>query len=800
MEEKQFTWIPFYKELAKALLIYKDNRKPLVDWIYSELSKVGSSSLVGYLKERDGSKIVDIDPFSVYGIFNRPLKFDNKIAFLEKFKEKFSLTSEVPTDYSGIPTLDPRRAFFFSWEDDNAQRISDLWELFEKVIKEESISQIFDKVIEGGVSRNSLTMILYWISPYKFIGLDEQNRSYLNLQGFPKDYPDLNYAKYSNLIEDVKNKMSEHSIPFSSFPELSYNAWCLGQTKVIWMYKRYEDTFAKDVIRMGSSGKGMLDFSAFKTKSELRKAYQNVVGNTDNSIPDMYWKLMKEVKVGDIVVVFDSYGSGKSFHHQLYGWGRITSDVFYDTSDDNPIHRTVEWHTPFPVEPIKESRTTNTYYFHQVKGIDAANIINLLNINDKGKMSMEKSNNNKYVQLLKTNKNLILTGAPGTGKTYLAKEIAKEMLGVESVEALSKDKRFGFVQFHPSYDYTDFVEGLRPTKDNNGNVGFERKDGVFKKFCEDALLPSQKSTDFDSLYNEILNRIKNGTYKEYQADIAGKRKLTIKEEEGKVQIVFRAESDNPKTENVETAKLMFEQLIKDQIDDVKFFKTDDLYELVKKATNNTIRTVDKAEYVWLLQNLLDIYKERTTPCVFVIDEINRGEISKIFGELFFSIDPGYRGKKGIVKTQYQNMIDEGDAFKDGFYVPENVYIIGTMNDIDRSVESMDFAMRRRFAWEEVTAEESMIMLNGMENEAEIKERMISLNNEIAKMDVLGTQYQIGAAYFKKIADNKENFQELWDYHLKGLLFEYLRGSRDVRSQMDKLEKAYNRVNPDESVD
>ncbi|MBP3833578.1 MAG: AAA family ATPase [Bacteroidaceae bacterium] len=186
--------------------------------------------------------------------------------------------------------------------------------------------------------------------------------------------------------------------------------------------------------------------------------------------------------------------------------------------------------------------------------------------------------------------------------------------------------------------------------------------------------------------------------------------------------------------------------------------------------------------------------------VFVIDEINRGEISKIFGELFFSIDPGYRGNDGIVKTQYQNMIDEGDAFKDGFYVPENVYIIGTMNDIDRSVESMDFAMRRRFAWEEVTAEESIIMLNGIENEAEIKARMISLNNAIAKIDVLGTQYQIGAAYFKKIADNKENFQELWDYHLKGLLYEYLRGSRDVKSQMDKLEKAYNRVNPDEPVD
>ena len=85
--------------------------------------------------------------------------------------------------------------------------------------------------------------------------------------------------------------------------------------------------------------------------------------------------------------------------------------------------------------------------------------------------------------------------------------------------------------------------------------------------------------------------------------------------------------------------------------------------------------------------------------IFVIDEINRGEISKIFGELFFSIDPGYRGEKGRIKTQYQNLVDDKDVFAKGFYIPENVYIIGTMNDIDRSVESMDFAMRRRFAFE-----------------------------------------------------------------------------------------------------
>ena len=168
-------------------------------------------------------------------------------------------------------------------------------------------------------------------------------------------------------------------------------------------------------------------------------------------------------------------------------------------------------------------------------------------------------------------------------------------------------------------------------------------------------------------------------------------------------------------------------------------------------------------------------------------------------ELFFSIDPGYRGVAGRVKTQYQNLIEEGDVFKDGFYVPENVYIIGTMNDIDRSVESMDFAMRRRFAWTEVSAEDSMQMLEGIANESDVKIRMQNLNNAILKVRGLGKAYQIGAAYFKKIVDYHGNFQKLWDFHLEGLLFEYLRGNMNAEEQLEELKKAYDNNAPSDGA-
>lgn len=181
-----------------------------------------------------------------------------------------------------------------------------------------------------------------------------------------------------------------------------------------------------------------------------------------------------------------------------------------------------------------------------------------------------------------------------------------------------------------------------------------------------------------------------------------------------------------------------------------------------------------------------VKREQRKNYVFIIDEINRGEISKIFGELFFAIDLGYRGETGAVSTQYANMHADSD---EKFYIPENVYLIGTMNDIDRSVDSFDFAMRRRFRFIEIKANDRLEMLDQIgEKKEEAIRRMTALNQEIANTEELNENYQIGAAYFLKL--QTLSFDQLWTDCLRPLLQEYVHGMYDESGIMQRFEKAY----------
>ena len=322
---------------------------------------------------------------------------------------------------------------------------------------------------------------------------------------------------------------------------------------------------------------------------------------------------------------------------------------------------------------------------------------------------------------------IILTGAPGTGKTRMAKEIAKEIAKECECGEKSNDKNYEFVQFHPSYDYTDFVEGLRPIedkdKDGNTTMVFRKVDGIFKKFCRDVAVQNKED--------------KNNKKKKY---------------------------------------------------------------------------------------------------FFLIDEINRADLSKVFGELMFCLETDKRGKGNAVQTQYQNLPtydvkekkyygENEDIFANGFYIPENVIIIGTMNDIDRSVESMDFALRRRFIWKEVEVDEKLLQnsLTAMLTEYTDKNNeklftddnardvakgitfhIMNLNKVLRGDSRFGKHYFISQGQFANLPENvieyaanageaeaiaKSLISSVWNLRLESLLYEYIRGEGDEQDFVKECKKA-----------
>ena len=373
-----------------------------------------------------------------------------------------------------------------------------------------------------------------------------------------------------------------------------------------------------------------------------------------------------------------------------------------------------------------------------------------------------------YSGILRKSKNLILRGAPGTGKTYLAKEIAKELTG-------GNEDQIGFVQFHPSYDYTDFMEGLRPILENDGQINFGLQDGIFKKFCQKAK-EAQKTggqDNFDQAWDSYLEYINVAEEKEYitktsYLSVNSRQNLSVNYDSG--------------VPGWSLPRKYVYELYKD-----KNYNKQEYYKSGGKTVLETLR-----KRFGLKDYVSPTGFDTDKKFVFIIDEINRGEISKIFGELFFSIDPGYRGEKGSVSTQYANLHETDDKF----YIPENVYIIGTMNDIDRSVDTFDFAMRRRFRFVEVTAESQLGMLDDVlgDKAEEAKARLRNLNAEIEKVQELNSHYHIGPSYFLKLEEVNFDYELLWSDYLKPLLEDYLRGSYEEDTTLNTLKKAYDLTN------
>lgn len=692
--QKQFTWTDFYKEFAQKLVAYKDNRLLLtkkVKEIY-ELSGISMPTL-----EKDNN-LVDIDPFTVFGLFNKNLRVENRIKILNAIVKLFDLGSKVPNSFDGIPVLNNQNATYYQFIDERSDEdIEDLWSLFLSALEydkkktadnKEKVSHYFDIVNNKKGNGNSKTTIgLYWIAPDSFLNLDNPNQWYIFESGkFPTEISSslpsigskITAAKYFQIVETISSYFNSTEAKFKNFKELSFEAWnCFevvnkknrelkmvaeysalmddeNETIRYWVYApgegsyMWEDFYKRGVMAIGWNEIG--DLSLFKNKSEIKEAMKKIYGPnlSYQNATHATWQFANEMKVGDIVFV-------KKGRSQLIGRGIVTSDYFYDSEVEEFNHiRTVNWthHGEWPYPGIAAMKTltnvtSNSDVVEKLKSIfmdDTSEDVeksfssytkeNFLN---DVFMSEEEYERLKSVLIFK--KNIILQGAPGVGKTYISKNLAYSLIGEKNVE------RVKMVQFHQSYSYEDFIMGFRPSKS-----GFELREGTFYNFCQKAELDA--SNDY----------------------------------------------------------------------------------------------------------------------FFIIDEINRGNLSKIFGELFMLLENDKRGAS--LQLVYSD---------EKFSIPDNLYIIGMMNTADRSLAMLDYALRRRFAFFDLKP--------GFETDG-FKNYQLTINNSkltnlitcvknlnyaIVSDETLGEGFCIGHSYFcnlKPESVSNQVISNIVEYELIPLLKEY----------------------------
>ncbi|WP_407394217.1 AAA family ATPase [Methanobrevibacter sp.] len=685
LNDEKIEWTDFYIEFADKLLQYKDNRRKLINKIQNVFNELGMT-LPTLERDEEGRDIIpfDIDPFTVFALFNKQISYENRVNILNQIKKEFNLNNNVPNSFHGIATVNNLKAAFFLFSENRGENdINNLWELFEIALNYsndnngEFISAFNNVLTQQGIRWN-ITMGLNWIRPFTFINLDTNSRNLLSShEMFSKEFRDkINSlktppggAEYLQICKEVKNSLNNSNV--DNFPELSHMAYVLKRdnqdddssgkgigdgdvkTTKYWLISAgsesiwWEDFYKNGEVGIGFSGTG--DLNQYKTKEEIKFKFQEIFNDNSSHKNDAHacWQFVHDMQIGDIIFV-------KNGTSEIIGRGIVESGYEYNTKNSFHNIRKVDWThkgnwTYEKGNLITKTLTEITNFpdlvNELVELVDDGGIV----IPDYPEYNLDKFLDEVYIDekdyiilinLLKNKKNLIVEGAPGVGKTFMAKRLAYSIMGVKD------SNRVMMVQFHQSYSYEDFVMGYRPSKE-----GFELREGSFYQFCKDA----------------------------------------------------EEDSEN------------------------------------------------------------DYF--------FIIDEINRGNLSKIFGELFMLIENDKRGEKNKIRLLYSNEF---------FFIPKNVYIIGLMNTADRSLAMIDYALRRRFAFFDLKPGFDSNGFKSYQYELEndkfnnLIEVMKELNQDIKDDESLGEGFRIGHSYLCNIKaeDVDEKLHYIVEYELIPLLKEY----------------------------
>ena len=814
-------------ELADKLLEYKNNRAALIQKIKDVHTTIGMK-----LPTLDkNNNIIDIDPFTIFALFNKGIKDSNRILLLEGFKKVFDITATVPEEFDGIPVVNNMKATFYYFEGDRKEKdIDNLWKLFEYAISlsatednetKKSFASTFDVVIkQKGVSWN-ITMGLYWVRPYTYINLDARNRKLLenNHEKFSEKFDVIKLLKnvpsgkeYLDIISTTKEIMTE----YETFPELSYDAWKQSTEDKVKFYGEEEITYWPSLE----------EYNPNLSKDDWKKYILEVEKPNHPRPMQMLKSLMDIGGEATCKKLSEVYGGTVSGYVGCsYNLGRRVKKYF-DLQPHMDGEQERFFTIPFLGRRVKNDSNEENYSYRIRPELFEA--LQEIDLSDVSLYYEEKSDEMTETGI---GKNLILYGPPGTGKTYntvvyAVAIIEKQPLEVISAEAkenysevlsryneYKKQGRIEFTTFHQSFGYEEFIEGIKPVMNNDSedasaDITYDVVSGIFKDFCEKAASPvSEKKQDLGinnapsvwkvSLWStgdnptrtECLenDHIRIG-YDSYGAEITPDTDFS---EEGGRNVL------NSFIYKMKIGDIVLSCYTNTTIDAIGVITGD--YEWSGEYDDlNRVRKVK-----WLVkgidENILDINGGKTfsMPCVyetrinindvmdivnkysktakeiksgeenyvFIIDEINRGNISKIFGELITLIEPSKR--IGMA----EGMTAKLPYSKKMFGVPSNVYIIGTMNTADRSIAAIDTALRRRFDFEEMLPQSEV--LEGVEVEGISISHMISVINK--RIEVLyDREHTIGHAYFIPLkADNSiENLANIFKNRIIPLLQEY----------------------------
>ncbi len=371
----------------------------------------------------------------------------------------------------------------------------------------------------------------------------------------------------------------------------------------------------------------------------------------------------------------------------------------------------------------------------------------------------------KVVELLKLKKNIILQGAPGTGKTYTTAELALSICdGIDKVpnshkkvmecyEKLQQQGQIGFITFHQSMDYEDFVEGIKPVLEKNvstdkNEVSYKISPGIFKSICGKA--EKELLSSFDNAWNKLLGEIEKSSGNPYKL-------TTVKQE-----TEFGLEINKNDGLTICTGKDFTEK-------NVGSITKDNLRQFWQNKYDGDGRSSYYEGVLAELTNKYNLKNYELKNYVLIIDEINRGNVSKIFGELITLLEADKRKLVGVDDSpenqEKQHTIELTLPYsKEKFSVPSNLYIIGTMNTTDRSVGSIDYAVRRRFSFVTLEANRSKIE---DENAKKLFDSVKHFLNK-SKYDMDIEDLMVGHSYFMDAA----NLQMKWQYEILPLLMEY----------------------------